>query len=208
MIKRVISADNVMDTALVRLFVERGLQQLGQIANVTEQGNKGSLTYYVPLLNYNLDMYVLIFHIIRIILCLLNVLHLISSAGSPFVTLWQSITRELSLCGNLSRAQRRVSVTAQLAPRAGGPQVATGGTVRIHSDTGSLLRASNHPGERPAERANGVTTGRQLQVAAAVYGRMVYIYGVHTQAPSTSGGAAAHHQRPLLRRSLSREKLT
>ena len=120
MIKRVISADNVMDTALVRLFVERGLQQLGQIANVTEQGNKGSLTYYVPLLNYNLDMYVLIFHIIRIILCLLNVLHLISPAGSPFVTLWQSITRELSLCGNLSRAQRRVSVTAQLAPRAGG----------------------------------------------------------------------------------------
>ena len=47
MIKRVISADNVMDTALVRLFVERGLQQLGQIANVTEQGNKGSLTYYM-----------------------------------------------------------------------------------------------------------------------------------------------------------------
>ena len=178
MIKRVISADNVMDTALVRLFVERGLQQLGQIANVTEQGNKGSLTYYVPLLNYNLDMYVLIFHIIRIILCLLNVLHLISSAGSPFVTLWQSITRELSLCGNLSRAQRRVSVTAQLAPRAGRPQVATGGTVSFHSDLppGGLAR---NPREPPAERANGVTTGRQLQVAAAVYGRMVYIFGVH-----------------------------
>ena len=67
MIKRVISADNVMDTALVRLFVERGLQQLGQIANVTEQGNKGSLTYYVPLLNYNLDMYVLIFFILSVL---------------------------------------------------------------------------------------------------------------------------------------------
>ena len=184
MIKRVISADNVMDTALVRLFVERGLQQLGQIANVTEQGNKGSLTYYVPLLNHNLDMYVLIFHTISIILCLLKVLHLISPAGSPFVTLWQSITRELSLCGNLSRAQRRVSVTAQLAPRAGGPQVATGGTVRIHSDTGSLLRASNHPGERPAERANGVTTGRQLQVAL-LYGTMVFYTALEQGQPIT-----------------------
>ena len=51
--------------------------------------------------------------------------------------------------------------------------MATGGTVRIHSDTGSLLRASNHPGERPAERANGVTTGRQLQVAL-LYGTMVF----------------------------------
>ena len=141
MIKRVISADNVMDTALVRLFVERGLQQLGQIANVTEQGNKDSITNYIPLLNYNLDMYMLIFHIIRIILCLLNVLHLISSAGSPFVTPWQSITRKLSLCGNLSQAQRRVSVTAQLAPRAGGPQVATAGTVSFHSDLLPLVSA-------------------------------------------------------------------
>ena len=52
MIKRVISADNVMDTALVRLFVERGLQQLGKIANVREEGNKDSITYYVPMLNY------------------------------------------------------------------------------------------------------------------------------------------------------------
>ena len=67
MIKRVISADNVMDTALVRLFVERGLQQLGQIANVTEQGNKDSITYYIPLLNYNLDMYVLIFFILSVL---------------------------------------------------------------------------------------------------------------------------------------------
>ena len=124
------------------------------------------------------------FHIISIIFCLLNVLHLISSAGSPFVTLWQSITRELSLCGNLSRAQRRVSVTAQLAPRAGGPQVATGGTVRIHSDTGSLLRASNHPGERPAERANGVTTGRQLQVAL-LYGTIVFYTALEQGQPIT-----------------------
>ena len=52
MIKRVISADNVMDTALVRLFVERGLQQLGKIANVTEQGNKDSITYYAELQRY------------------------------------------------------------------------------------------------------------------------------------------------------------
>ena len=183
MIKRVISADNVMDTALVRLSVERGLQQLGQIANVTEQGNKGSLTYYVPLLNYNLDMYVLIFHIIRIILCLLNVLHLISSAGSPFVTLWQSITRELSLCGNLSRAQRRVSVTAQLAPRAGGPQVATGGTVSFHSDLPPGEPARN-PREPPAERANGVTTGRQLQVAL-LYGTMVFYTALEEGQPIT-----------------------
>ena len=52
MIKRVISADNVMDTALVRLLVERGLQQLDQIAIVREQGNNDSITYYVPMLNY------------------------------------------------------------------------------------------------------------------------------------------------------------
>ena len=65
--------------------------------------------------------------IIRILIHVVNVLHLISPAGRPFVTPWHSITRELSLCGNLSRAQRRVSVTAQLAPRADG---ATGGDRR------------------------------------------------------------------------------
>ena len=160
MIKRVISADNVMETALVRpLLVER-------------ESNSWTLKVFTSLpqcyvwshLSFITD-FVLTKMIISILIHVVNVLHLISPAGRPFVTPWHSITRELSLCGNLSRAQRRVSVTAQLAPRAGGPQVATGGTVRIHSDTGSLLRASNHPGERPAERANGVTTGRQLQVA-------------------------------------------
>ena len=140
--------------------------------------------HHILCTNAELQRSVLIFHTISIILCLLNVLHLISSAGSPFVTPWQSITRELSLCGNLSRAQRRVSVTAQLAPRAGGPQVATGGTVRIHSDTGSLLRASNHPGERPAERANGVTTGRQLQVAL-LYGTIVFYTALEQGQPIT-----------------------
>ena len=102
--------------------------------------------------------------IIRILIRMVNVLHLISPAGRPFVTPWHSITRELSLCGNLSRAQRRVSVTAQLAPRAGGPQVATAGTVSFHSDLPP--GEPRNPGELPAERANGVTTGRQLQVAA------------------------------------------
>ena len=79
--------------------------------------------------------------IISILIHVVNVLHLISPAGRPFVTPWHSITRDLSLCGNLSRAQRRVSVTAQLAPRAGGPQVATAGTVSFHSDLPPLVSA-------------------------------------------------------------------
>ena len=62
--------------------------------------------------------------------------------------------------------------------------MATGGTVRIHSDTGSLLRASNHPGELPAERANGVTTGRQLQVAL-LYGTMVFYTALEQGQPIT-----------------------
>ena len=79
--------------------------------------------------------------IIPILIHVVNVLHLTSPAGCPFVTPWHSITRELSLCGNLSRAQRRVSVTAQLAPRAGRPQVATAGTVSFHSDLPPLVSA-------------------------------------------------------------------
>ena len=121
--------------------------------------------------------------IIRILIHVVNVLHLISPAGRPFVTPWHSITRELSLCGNLSRAQRRVSVTAQLAPRAGRPQVATAGTVSFHSDLPPGEPARN-PGEPPVERANGVTTGRQLQVAL-LYGTMVFYTALEEGQPIT-----------------------
>ena len=122
--------------------------------------------------------FVLTMLIISILIHVVNVLHLISPAGRPFVTPWHSITRDLSLCGNLSRAQRRVSVTAQLAPRAGGPQVATAGTVSFHSDLPPLVSAQP-PWGAPAGRANGVTTGRQLQVAE--------VYGTAME-PSTSAG--------------------
>ena len=136
MIKRVISADNVMETALVRpLLVER-------------ESNSWTLKVFTSLpqcyvwshLSFITD-FVLTKMIISILIHVVNVLHLISPAGRPFVTPWHSITRDLSLCGNLSRAQRRVSVTAQLAPRAGGPQVATAGTVSFHSDLPPLVSA-------------------------------------------------------------------
>ena len=144
MIKRVISADNVMETALVRpLLVER-------------ESNSWTLKVFTSLpqcyvwshLSFITD-FVLTKMIISILIHVVNVLHLTSPAGRPFVTPWHSITRELSLCGNLSRAQRRVSVTAQLAPRAGRPQVATAGTVSFHSDLPPAEPQLETPGSPP-----------------------------------------------------------
>ena len=143
--------------------------------------------------------------IISILIHVVNVLHLISPAGRPFVTPWHSITRDLSLCGNLSRAQRRVSVTAQLAPRAGRPQVATAGTVSFHSDLPPGEPELETPGSPPERGPMVSPLGDSYRWHHSVHG---------TQAPSTSlkclksSAGAAHHQRPLLRRSLCRAKLT
>ena len=136
--------------------------------------------------------------IIRILIHVVNVLHLTSPAGRPFVTPWHSITRELSLCGNLSRAQRRVSVTAQLAPRAGRPQVATAGTVSFHSDLPPGEPQLETPGS-PPERGPMVSPlgdSYRWQKCTAPQWNQALLQG------------ATHLQRPLLRRSFTPAKLT